>query len=270
MKVSKISVFVIGSMWAVSGFAGSVIQVETTERRSEAPVLGAVELSTSGPMTRIDITSVSEGESGSMIFNSDTRQLIVVDHERKQYYLIDQAQMDSLAIQVSDARRQMEEALEAMPREQRALARQMMQLPEPAPEPPESTLTKTGESDDIAGHDCDYYDVMQEDRRIRDVCITPWHEIPGGQGAASALVELGDFFENMRKAFSETGGTSLIDRQQDLFGYMDELDGYPVLSRDYGDDGVAEFESRVISSKETDIDPAVFAMPEGYQQQSLM
>lgn len=269
MNASRLIALLVGAILATPALAGSVLNVKTTEHRGAAPVSGDVQMSTSGSMSRVDIKASNEEDSGTMIFNGSINELVVVDHSRQQFYVIDQAQMDGIAAQVSDATRQMEEALAAMPADQRAMARRMMQLPEVAPEPPQTSLSKTGESDTVGDHDCEYFDVMQEGRRIRDLCVTPWKNIPEGRATAAALIKLGDFFEGMRQAFSQSGGTSLMDRQQDLFSYMNELDGYPVLSRDYGADGTVEYESRLISSEQTDVDPEVFAKPAEYKQQSL-
>lgn len=269
MNASRLIALLAGALLATPALAGSVLNVKTTEHRGAAPVSGDVQMSTTGSMSRLDIKSDNEEDSGTMIFNGSINELVVVDHSRKQFYVIDQAKMDGIAAQVTDATRKMEEALAAMPAEQRAMARKMMQIPEAAPEPPKTSLSKTGESDTIGSHDCDYVDVMQEGRRIRDLCVTPWKSFPEGRETAAALIKLGEFFEGMRQAFSQSGGNSLMDRQQDLFSYMDELDGYPVLSRDYGTDGTVEYESRLISSQQTDIDAQVFARPAEYTQQSL-
>jgi hypothetical protein len=269
MNASRSIALLAGALLATPALAGSVLNAKTTEYRGAAPVSGDVQMSTMGSMSRLDIKADNEEDSGTMIFNGSISELVVVDHSRKQYYVIDQEQMDGIAAKVNDATRKMEAALAEMPAEQRAMARQMMQLPEAAPEPPQTTLSKTGESDTIGSHDCEYFDVMQEGRRIRELCVTPWKNFPEGRETAAALIKLGDFFEGMRKAFSQSGGTSLMDRQQDMFSYMDELDGYPVLSRDYGADGTVEYESRLTSSQQTDVDAEVFARPAEYTQQSL-
>lgn len=269
MSPRKLTALVAVLLISNGVIADSVLEVQTTERRGAAPVMGTVEVSTSGSKSKLDIASVDTEESGTMIFDGDIGELVVVDHEEKRYYVIDKQQMDAMAKQVRDARRQMEEALANVPPEQQAMARQMMRLPEAVPEPPPTTLSKTGESDNVAGHDCDYFDVMQEGRRIRDLCITPWKNIEEGRETADALIKLGDFFDSMRKAFSQGGGSSLVDRQQDMYGYMNELEGYPVLSRDYGADGVVEYESRLVSSRQEELDDAIFARPEDYKQHSL-
>ena len=118
-----------------------------------------------------------------MIYKPATKEMIAIDHGAQEYYVIDQAMMDQMAVQVSDAMRQMQEALAAMPPEQRALAEQMMQgrMPQPQAAPqPKATLSKTGEGDTIAGFDCDYYDVTQDGRKFRELCVTDWEDIEEG------------------------------------------------------------------------------------------
>ena len=69
MKVSKLLVLLNSLLFAASSFAGSVLEVQTTERRGGAPIIGAVDMSILGSMSRLDITSVSSNESGAIIFN---------------------------------------------------------------------------------------------------------------------------------------------------------------------------------------------------------
>ena len=270
MSSTKLAAAAILLLVARSGLAGSLLEIQTTEHRGATPTVGKVDIWASAPMSRIDIVTVDSSESGTMIFNSDISELVVVDNDNRNFYVLDQAQIDAIAAQIDEQNRQLEEALAEMPPDQAAIARRMANLPEATPEPPPPTLQKTGESDSIADHDCDYYDVISEGRRIRDLCVTDWDDIREGKETAGALISLGNFFENMRRAFRQSGGTSLMDRQQDLFGYMDELDGYPVLSRDYDSAGNIVYESRLMGSRHEDVDPDVFSRPAGYQERSLM
>lgn len=252
--------------------ASSVLELMTTEYTQDPPILGTVEISTAGSSTRIEITSITSNESGGMIFNGDRKEMIAIDHSVQEYYVIDEAMMNQMAAQVSDAMQQMQEALEAMPPEQRALAEQMMQgrMPSAAPAPkPEVSLKETGASDSIAGHDCAYFDVMQGDRKIRELCVTDWDDIEEGREVATAIMHVADFFESMRQAFSGAGGLDVMDRQREMFGYMDELDGYPVLSRDFDAAGQLTMESRLQSSGHVEVNPLLFEPPHGYLQQSL-
>ena len=269
----RVQCAVFGLLMSVQASAGSVLELLTTEYTQDPPILGTVEISTFGSSSRIEITSISSNESGGIIYNGDKREMIAIDHEVQQYYVIDEAMMNQMAAQVSDAMQQMQQALEEMPPEQRALAEQMMQVQIPqaqAEEIPKAVLNRTGESDSVGGYECEYYDVIREGKKIRDLCMTEWSDFEEGRSIAAAMMQLADFFESLRKAFAGAGGLEVMDRQQELFAYMDELDGYPVLSRDYDAAGQLKMESRLKSAgKLEEVNPALFEPPNGYRQQSL-
>ncbi len=251
--------------------AGAVLELLTTEYTQDPPIIGTVQISTEGRESRIEITSVSSNESGGMIYRSGKKEMIAMDHEAREYYVIDQATMDRMAAQVRSAMEQTEAALESMSSEERALAEQMIQrsLSAGAEAKVDYKLVASGKDDEIAGFDCSYYGVMEEGRKVRDLCVTPWSEIAEGKQAAEAMMELADFFENMRKAFAGAGGLDAMDRQQEMFAYMEELGGYPVLSRDYDLNGRIESESRLQAARSEEISASLFEPPPGYQQLEL-
>jgi hypothetical protein len=57
-------------------FAGSVMEVVTTEYHDEPPVIGTVEISAQDGVSRMEVTSVSSDESGGMIFREKSRELM--------------------------------------------------------------------------------------------------------------------------------------------------------------------------------------------------
>ena len=73
----------------------------------------------------------------------------------------------------------------------------------------------------------------------------------------------------MRQAFSGAGGMDAFDRQQELFGHMNELDGYPVLYRDFSASGALERQVILTSAREEDVSPGFFQPPAGYSFQEL-
>lgn len=266
------AMFTCSALLCGPAHAGSVLELLTTEYKQEPPIIGTVQISTSGDSSRLEITSVSSNESGGMIYRADSKEMIAIDHEAQEYFVIDQETMDRIAAQVSAQLQAMQEELAAMPPEQRALAEQMMQMKMPdadAEAVPASMLEKTGESDTVSGFECEYYDVMREGRKIRDLCMTSWEDIEEGREVASAMMKLADFFENMRKAFSGTGGLDVMDRQQEMFAYMEALNGYPVYSRDYDASGRLESEARLQSAGHEEISPAMFEPPPGYMERAL-
>lgn len=252
-------------------FAGSVLELVTTEYREEPPVIGTVEISTQDGMSRMEVTSLSSDEAGGMIFREQGSEFIAIDHEEKEYYVIDEAAMERIGRQMNSAMQQMQQALEEMPPEQRAMAEQMMKqhLPAPTEKPAPLKVTKTGAGDTINGFDCDYYEVQQNGAKVRELCITGWDDIDGGREVADSMISMAAFFERMAEQFSAGPGMDVMGEQRDLFRHMRELEGYPVLSREFDDDGRLESESRLKSAKRADIDPALFNPPQDYKKMDL-
>ena len=73
----------------------------------------------------------------------------------------------------------------------------------------------------------------------------------------------------MRQAFSGAGGMDVFDRQQELFGHMEELDGYPVLYRDFSSSGSLERQTILTGAREEEVPPGFFQPPAGYTFQEL-
>jgi hypothetical protein len=271
MRMRFVPILLIVASMSPVAHAGAVLELLTTEYTQDPPIIGTVQISTEGRESRIEITSVSSNESGGMIYRSGKKEMIAMDHAAREYYVIDQATMDRMAAQVRSAMEQTQAALDAMSPEERALAEQMIQrsLSADAEAVVDYKLVASGKGDEIAGFECSYYDVVQDGRKIRDLCVTPWSEIAEGKQAAEAMMELADFFENMRKAFAGAGGLDAMDRQQEMFAYMEELGGYPVLSRDYDVNGRLESESRLQAARSENISASLFDPPPGYQQLEL-
>ncbi|MGH8222843.1 MAG: hypothetical protein ACREQZ_07700 [Woeseiaceae bacterium] len=268
MTRSSLSLLLVTLILPAASMAGSVLELVTREYSQDPPVVGTVEISTQGNKSRLEITSVTSNESGGMIFKSDRKEMIAIDHEAKEYYVFDQTSIDRIAAQVSAAMQQFEDALEQMAPEERALAEQMMpgRIGAEDAAPTEAELEATGVHDTIAGYRCAYYDVVRDERRIREICVTGWDDIEEGQEVAAAMMELGDFFESMRKAFAGTGGLDVMDRQQEMFAYMKKLGGYPVLARDFAEDGQLESESLLQSARRMDVAAELFEPPAGYRE----
>jgi hypothetical protein len=60
-----------------------------------------------------------------------------------------------------------------------------------------------------------------------------------------------------------------MDRQQEMFAYMEKLDGYPVLARDYDASGALESESRLQAAHSKKFSESLFEPPSSYQQRVL-
>jgi hypothetical protein len=61
----------------------------------------------------------------------------------------------------------------------------------------------------------------------------------------------------------------VFDRQQELFGHMAELDGYPVLYRDFSPGGSLLRQTILTSARQEELSPEFFEPPKGYVLQEL-
>lgn len=261
-----------GFFLCCQAFAGAVLQTETKEYHVDPPAIGSTEMFADGTMLRIEINSISSGEDGLVIYRGDRNEMIVTDAERREYYVIDQQSMGQMAGQVSEAMKQMEEALKAMSPEERAMAERMMKQQMPGlqrTQKLERTLRKTGESDTINGYDCEYFEILKQGRKTQDMCVAKWNDIEGGPEAADAMIAMGKFFQSMHDAFASGAGVDLMGEQDEFFAHMRELGGFPIYTRDYDDSGALESESSLKTSRLDSIDAAKFEPPEGYRKMDM-
>jgi len=267
----RTTVFLLSLVAAAPSFADSVLELQTTEFGQGQPIVGTVQISSAGKDARIEIISVTSGEAGGMIFHGEQNEMVILDHAQGTYMVIDQVRMNAMASQIDEAMSQMQEALAAMPPEQRAMAEQMMQqrFPTAPPEQSTETINDLGSHGEVAGIACRNYEVIRDGLKVRELCVSDWDDIHGGQEAADALKGVANFFESMRQAFAGAGGMDVFDRQQELFGHMDELDGYPVLFRDFSASGALERQTILTAAREKEVAPGFFQPPAGYTFQEL-
>lgn len=264
-------VFILSLGATMASRADSVLEFQTTEFGGGEPIVGTVQISTSGSDTRLEIISVSSAEAGGMIFHGDKQEMIILDHAQANYMVINEQQMNAMASQVGDAMSQMQQALAAMPPEQRAMAERMMQqrMPAQPPKPPPATINDLGSHGEVSGIACRNYEVLRNGRKVRELCVSDWDDIHGGQETADAMQGIADFLDNMRQAFSMAGGMEVIDRQEELFAHMKELDGYPVLYRDFSANGSLQRQTLLTGAREAAVAPEFFEPPKSYELQAL-
>lgn len=270
MSVNKkrwiISLVIYG--FCANVYGGSVLTLRTTEYTGRPPILGTVEMATEGNDLRLEITSISSSESGGLIFDGDANAIVALDHANKEYYVIDRPLIDVLAARIEANAKILEEELAQLPPEERRAARERYeaQMPSKSSGYGRGTLEKTGQVGEFAGYECDYYDVHDGGRKIREICVTYWSDFPESQEVAGAMIALGHFFKNMTEAFARSGGFDLMGGQQDMFSYMEEVGGYPVLRRDFDEAGAVKAESILESASQSDLAEARFQPPAGYRQ----
>lgn len=256
--------------WAGPLSAGSLVTMESRDLETGAPVESTVTVIVDGGALRLDARGAAADEAGSLIFRREAGAMIALDHSRREYFLLDRETIDSIAIQMDSAMQQMQQMLADLPPDQRAAAEQAMQqrMSMVSQDIRPRRVTKTGERESVNGYDCEIVDVLEDGVKTRDMCVTPWASLEGGEEFATAMVDMAGFFEELRETFSR-GGMDMMGSRSDVFSHMREIDGFPARSRDYDANGVLINETTLVSSEQRDVDPASFQPPADYSQQQL-
>ena len=254
--------------------AGVVYEIEVTDHGQSPPKSESIEAAVEGRHLKMGIASRGRGAQGEMIFRGDRREMVVVDHENQTYTVVDEAAIGQLAGQVNQAMDQMQEALKNVPEDKRAMIEQMMKQKMPgaqaAPERPRSELRKTSERADKNGYPCVKYEVLRGGRKVRELWVTDWSNVEGGSDVVGAFEDMADFFREMLDAIPQMGAGGPGPGFEDpAFEHMKEIGGFPVVTREFDDDGSLEGETALRSARRQTLDPDAFEPPSGYKRQEM-
>ncbi len=254
---------------ASSATAGVVYEIEVKDHEQSPPKTESIEAAVEGRNLKMGIASGKTGGEGEMIYRGEKREMVVVDHERESYMVMDEGSIKQVAGQVSGAMAQMQEALKNVPEDKRAMVEQMMKqrMPTEAPKRPAAELRKTGERGEKSGYPCVKYEVHRGGTKVRELWVTDWDNIEGGKDVVGAFEDMADFFREMLDALPDMGqGSGMGDN---AFEHMKEIGGFPVVTREFDDDGSLEGESTLRSARRQTIDPDAFEPPAGYKRQEM-
>ena len=259
----KALAFLVAVMACTTASAGTVFQLELREYSEDPPREGSMALTTEGESARMETSYADGRDAGGMIFLGDAGQMIALDHAEREYYVLDEAGMQKMAGEVGSA---MREALEGMPPEQRAMVEQMMKsrMPQAATDP--VTLHRTGGSATVNGYACTSYQLRRAGATVQELCVADWGDIEGGRDAAEAMTRMGRFFQDLVQQLSDALGMDVLGEQQQFLAHLEELDGWPVLVREFDEDGELWSEVRLVSAETTNVDPELFQAPAGYRR----
>lgn len=252
--------------------AGVVFEIEVTDHEQSPTKSETIQMAFEGRHLKMGIASKGKGKQGEMIYRGDRREMVVVDHEDRSYHVMDKATVERIAGQVSLAMGQMQEALKNVPEDKRAMIEQMMKQRMPNQGAPlgrsKSELEKTGEKGTKNGYPCVRYNVFRDGRKIRELWVTDWDNVEGGSDVIDTFEDMVDFFREMLDAIPNMGqgGGGIGDN---VFEHMKELGGFPVVTRDFDENGDLEGESELRSARRQRLDPAAFEPPSGYKRREM-
>ena len=264
------------TLWmAGPAMAGVVFEVETTDHTREEPRSQQIEIRAEGKNLTMNIPQ-AQGSPDAMVYRGASREMLVIQHANQSYMQIDEEAVKAMASQVSSAMSQIEEAMANIPEKQRAMMEKLLQerMPPPAAEPEKPSLEfrKTGEKAEKNGYPCTRYEVLQAGRKRSELWVTDWSNVEGGAEVAVAFEDMADFFSELIKSLPDTGGGfggGFGGLAEGPIMGLREIGGFPVVTREFGEDGSLEGESELRSARRESIDPDAFEPPAGYKRQQM-
>ena len=259
---------------------GVVYEIEVTDHEQSPPRTETMEVVAEGKNLTMEVQSGEGDSKGTMIFRGDRGkkgEMVYVDTEKQAYYVMDDATIERMGGMFDEAQKRMEEALQHLTEEQREAIRKAQEqgvggagIPG-AMKPPraKSELKKTGERDTKNGYPCVKYDVYRDGQKIRELWVTDWDNVEGGAEARGAFLAMADFIEYMLETLPEAGPFGGPDDGDNMFDRIEEMNGFPIVTREFGDDGSLEGESSLRSARHRTLDPDAFEPPSGYKRMSM-
>ena len=240
---------------STQAFAGNVI--ETLTRDMSGKELGRTVFSTESDRSRMDQTGVDD--SFSIIFLDD--KFLMLDHAERSYMVMDEAMLESMGAQVSEAMKEMEAQLASLPPEQREMVRQMMSGKMGdmgmTRHVPVLEIRKLG-SGSWQSYDCTLAEMLEDGVKIQEICAVDFDEVDGSGDVRDAFMRMASLLSKLYEEMPFGGADAR--NPMEMFG---ELDGFPVRAVEF-ENGKPVNETVLESSTEQAIDPDIFGPPSDY------
>lgn len=253
--MSRAASAIIGLFLAPGAWAGVVFEIESVTSGAEPqPLEIAIE---DGKL------AVTGDADGAMIYDGTAQSMLAISHSDKAYTVIDKAAAERIAAQINPVLEQ----LERVPPAQRAQIEKMMgtQLPGAKRPAVETVLVDTGRNDTVSGFDCVWWEAKQNGLTVREMCVTPQDDIPGGDEVMSVLSNMSEFYEGVFAQFSDSFDFAVSGNP---FADVGDMKGLPVKTRTFRGNEL-ESETVIITATETALGPKPFQPPEGYERRGI-
>ncbi len=261
---------------------GVVYEIETTHHSGARGSAETTRMSILTPnLLKMNFVSQEGGSSdairGDIVFRGDRREIVVIDHRERSYMVFDKKTIDDMGKQLNEVKAMTEKmnipqaALDQMPEEQRKKLEAMMGKGQSTgtSKVAEVEYKNTGETATKNGYPCVKYEVTRNGKMFQELWLTDWDNVEGGQAAQVVFAEMAGFLKEMMSAVGDIlGGSDLFGGSKSVDSFT-ELDGIPVVSRQY-DGGELESESVLRSASRQTLDPTAFEPPAGYKRRTMM
>jgi hypothetical protein len=252
---------------------GVVFEIEVTNHNQSAPNTETMKAQIQDGNLNMDVLPDAKTGRGAFIFNrkkGKNGEMTLVDHDRKEYYVIDDAFIESMVGNINTSKNMMEEAMKGLTKEQRdMIAKAQKQSGNKIPGMPgmntplPTPVTKnTGIRDNKEGYPCVKFETFLEGKKIRETWTTDYKNIDGGDEARNAFEGMNNFTERIKDNLGAMLGGNSPYKEMNL------VNGFPVITREF-EGGALENESVLKKTYRRTIDPDAFEPPSGYKRRTM-
>ena len=221
----------------------------------------------------MDLNLEDGAEKGrtTAVFQGGPGHFLVINHEEQFYSVMDDEAIQAMAEELENAMMMLDEQMAGLPPEQRQLLRDS--LVGDQERKAKTKVVNTGKVATKAGFSTRKMEIRRGDELLREVWVVDWSQVPEGEEIKSTLLGLEGFFLKIQKIFDSItagslGGAKPFDMGESPFQDLAELNGFPVLTRNY-EDGKLVMETRVDSIDESKVPESAFQPPNGYSRRTM-
>ena len=210
---------------------------------------------------KIRTENLRGAEPSYMLWQVGSQQMTVVMPNKKQYMVMDKAQVQQQMAQVNAQMKQMEAQLAAMPPEQREMMKKMMPNMGTGKPLIDMKVTKTGVAGNKGGYACQMVDITitgvpMSGPMGQEHCVVTGAKLSIPDADIATVKAMADFAKSMMKEMGQ-----VVGGMPDVF----EMGGWPVWTKDKrtGDAWTLK------SIDKGGVSASLFAIPAGYKQQEM-
>lgn len=246
-------------------FAGVVLEMLTKDGSGNE--IGTSKIYADSGMVRLDNIGGNSDVDMSMIFQDD--KFLMLNHEDKTYFVMDEAMLEEMNSQMTAAMQQMEAQLANVPAEQREMIERMMKgkmqgmMPQQAQT--EQLRVESSGSSQWRSYTCVKYTIYSGNEKTQEICAASMNQIEGSGEIMEAFVKMAGFMKKMIASLPNMIASRVAANPMEM---MDQIDGFPVHTLQFEQDKLSQ-ETSLESVSEQVLEKSLFIPPGDYKKQDM-
>lgn len=200
---------------------------------------------------------INDKRKSTMMFDDAKKELINIDHKKKEYTVITQEDIEKLSKKIQEAMAQLDEQLKAMPEKQRNFMKKMMGGEDNEKIVVSYEYKKTNQTKQINGYSCTKFDGFLNGELVSELWVTDYSNFKVNKSDFEVLQRFAEFAESMTKKFVSTNAN--------LNSFKNDLPGVAIKTSTL-DDGKIDYETEVVSIEKTTLSESDFEIPSKYKK----